>query len=180
MAALTEQIAALPGWQRARIDRIRIDAAGVATATWLGMDPIIDPLAIDVDGVSAAGWVKPGPITMHLDADPEAELAALSDSGILGTVAVEQVTAPDGIRWRAQAWTGHDGRSLVVGGSSAMDMLLAADADRRLAVWRLAQAEADVQQRVRDALGVGEPAPRVGLALGVTRGRVYQLRDGRR
>lgn len=175
--SLTEQVAGLKGWQRARVDRIRVSGTGVATLTMMGADQTV-PADLP-DGVSMAGWAKPDPITLHISGDPEVQLAELADSGLLGDMTVEQITAPDEIRWRAQTWVGHDGRVLCL---DAADLLyvMEADADLRLARWRARRAEVAVQERVRQALEAGVAATRVAVALDVTRARVYQLRDGRR
>lgn len=50
--------------------------------------------------------------------------------------------------------------------------------DRRRAA--VEEAEAVLQRRVRDALAAGERAVDIAEALGVSRARVYQLRDGTR
>ncbi|NUO57293.1 MAG: hypothetical protein HOV78_11555 [Hamadaea sp.] len=55
----------------------------------------------------------------------------------------------------------------------ARDKLADARADLRA-------AEQDLQRAVREALAEGMPAKRVGEVLGVSRARVYQLRDGKR
>lgn len=126
---------------------------------------------------------EPEPLTLRLDsdADPEAELAEVAESGIVGAVEVERITAADELRWRAQAWVGADGKALAVNETrAAVAYVLATDAELRLARWRVRQAERAVQAAVRAALADGVPAPMVGAALGVTRARVYQLRDGRR
>lgn len=56
------------------------------------------------------------------------------------------------------------------------------DARDRLADARedVKAAEADLQRAVRDALADGVKAPRIAEVLGVSRARVYQLRDGKR
>lgn len=177
--SLIEQVADLKGWQRARIDWVRVSGVGVATLTMMGLDQMV-PAVTDVPaGVTLAGWAKPDPITLRVVGNPEAQLVELAGSGLLGDMTVEQITAPDEVRWRAQAWVGHHGRVLCL---DSADLLFAmeADADLRLARWRTRAAEVAVQERVREALEAGIAATRVGTALGVTRGRVYQLRDGRR
>jgi DNA-binding CsgD family transcriptional regulator len=45
---------------------------------------------------------------------------------------------------------------------------------------QLASAETDLQRAVATTLATGVPATTVAEILGVTRARVYQIRDGRR
>ena len=185
MDPLVEQIAALPGWQRARINWIRVSGSGLAIVEWLGMQEVADPRTPIADeipaSVSVASWVKPAPHRLQIGvAAIEDELAELAHSGLLGDMVVDPVTAPAEVRWQAQAWVGHDSRALVIDRSAEIMLVMEADADLRLARWRVTQAEHALQARVRDALAAGESALATAAALGVTRSRVYQLRDGRR
>ncbi len=185
--SLIETIAALPGWQRARVNRIRVDGNGHAVVTWLGLIPLADP-SDHLDGpvpdaVELRAWELPEDTVVHEGVtDPEPELAALAESGILGDCTVDRLTAPDEVCWLLQAWDSR-ARATVAGGlgaSAAMMSTLAADADLRLARYRLRAAEVALQAQVRSALAGREPAPRIAAALGLSRARVYQLRDGSR
>ena len=185
MSTLIEAVAALPGWQRARVNRVRVDGDGRAVVTWLGMVPLADPTVhLDgpvPDGVELRGWELPDDtVVCEGVMDPESELGVLAESGVLGDCTVDRLTAPDEVRWVLQAWDSR-ARAVVAGGldvSAALMMTLAADADLRLARYRLRAAEVVLQGRVRSALAEGEPAPRVAAAVGLSRARVYQLRDG--
>lgn len=202
MTSIAAQIADLPGWQRARIDWIRVSWApdrgpGVHPRTppgwavvieWMGMMEVTGPSArLDTalpEGVFHASWAKPGPITLTRPdgAAIEDELADLAASRLLGDMVVDRVTDPTSsrLRWQAQPWIGCTLRSALINGPAAYQQLLVAQADVALARWRLTQADTHLINATREAMRDGLGATAAAAALGVSRARIYQLRDGRR
>jgi len=63
---------------------------------------------------------------------------------------------------------------------AATDAIAVAVANRAAAVEQVEAAENSVTEAVREALRLEIPATKVAELLGVTRARVYQIRDGRR
>lgn len=198
---ITDQIAALPGWQRSRIDWIRVewrpDARAVPAVVdarqqwaviveWQGLTELADPSA-DFEGDLAPGvthraWVKPDPLVLwRPDGAPiEAELGDLVHSGIIGDAVCDRIEEPgaERVRWRVQAWIGCVARGTLIDGSAAARTLAAAHADVALARCRVTQAEQQLTAAMKVALDDGVGATAAAKALGLSRARVYQIRDG--
>lgn len=191
MSSIVEQVARLAGWQRSRVDWVRVEWGGdrwSVIVEWQGMSEIADPAAgldqPDPEGVAHRAWVKPGPLTMARPngASIEAELAELAESGLLGDMTVDRIEDPTDlrVRWRAQAWIGCTGRVLLVDGPAVGQEMIAAQADVALARWRLRQAQAAESVATSAALAGGIGATLAHRGMGISRARIYQIRDGRR
>lgn len=193
---ITRQVADLPGWQRARIDWIRVGFAEPAewqvTIDWIGFTEVINPDTgaglgrgeLLPPGVTLTSFVNPAPLLLCAlpeDADVEDQLGDLTRSGLLGDAVCDRITDPTSShpRWRVQAWTGTSRAGLVERGGAGIE-LLAAHADLCRARWQLAEAEGALSAAVGRSLAGGIPAPAAAAAIGVTRGRIYQIRDRQR
>lgn len=170
---IIDQIAALPAWQRARIDWVRVTWAGdrwAVTVSWQGMSECADP----GEHVEWHGRVDGAVI--------EEELTDLVTSGIIGDATCERIEEPGAarVRWRVQAWLGCIARCDLVDGPASWQVLLAAQADVAHARWVTARAEAALTVAMGEAMDGGLSAARAAKALGLSRSRVYQVRDGRR
>ena len=199
MPTITEQIAALPGWQRARIDWLRVAWGPSARSehrtdgwsvvvTWQGMSEVAEPGAALTtpapDGVAHAAWVKPDPLVLSRPDGTamEGELHELVHSGLIGDATCDRIEEPgaERVRWRVQAWVGRDMRVLLVDGRASWGALLGAHADVTAARYSLALAEGRLTAAMGDALTDGLSATVAARALGLSRGRIYQIRDGGR
>lgn len=197
--SITEQVAALAGWQRARIDWIRVEWGPVARPLhprpewaviieWQGMVELAAPSSggaeVPPGVVGHMAWVKPSPVIFSRPDGSaiEPELTDLVTSGIIGDAVCDRIEQPgqERPRWRVQAWLGCTDRVGVLDGRSSGQEVLAAHADLCLAEYRLRQAKVAMTGAVHAALGDQVRAEALAGALGVTRARVYQLRDGRR
>ncbi len=186
---IIDQIAALPAWQRARIDWVRVTWAGdrwAVTVSWQGMSECADPGEhVEWHGrVTHVAWEKPAPLVLTRadGAVIEEELTDLVTSGIIGDATCERIEEPGAarVRWRVQAWLGCIARCDLVDGPASWQVLLAAQADVAHARWVTARAEAALTVAMGEAMDGGLSAARAAKALGLSRSRVYQVRDGRR